>query len=253
MIAASGQFELDPESYDALVDWPKRLANEEPFYRRRFAEAGAQRVLDVACGTGHHVALFHSWGLHAEGADIDPPMIEFCRVQHGQSESLNWVIRSFTEPAAPPGTFDAAACVGNSLALVPDIETVAHVLKAMLASLRPGGVCIAQVVNLWRLTEGPTTWQKCQRRPRPDGDQILIKGMHRVGGCGHVDFIDIRLAGTQLRSATHAARFLGLRDTDLRSAALAGGADNVRFWGSYQETPYDPATSPDLILTCVRA
>jgi hypothetical protein len=133
------------------------------------------------------------------------------------------------------------------------METVAHVLKAMLASLRPGGICITQVVNLWRLAEGPTSWQKCQHRPRPDGDQILIKGMHRVGVCGHVDFIDLRLTGGRFRSFTHAARFLGLRDTDLRSAALAGGAANVRFWGSYQETPYDPATSPDLILTCLRA
>ena len=47
--------------YEAMVDWPKRLANEEPFYRRLFARIGARRVLDAACGTGHHASMFHAW------------------------------------------------------------------------------------------------------------------------------------------------------------------------------------------------
>ena len=45
--------EIDVELYDALVDWPKRLANEEPFYRQLFERYNVKSVLDVACGTGH--------------------------------------------------------------------------------------------------------------------------------------------------------------------------------------------------------
>ncbi len=66
------------EVFDELVDWPKRLANEEPFYRRLFARIGVRRLVDVACGTGRHAAMFHSWNLHVQAADISPRMIEPC-------------------------------------------------------------------------------------------------------------------------------------------------------------------------------
>jgi SAM-dependent methyltransferase len=252
MNSAGGQFELDPETYDALVDWPKRLANEEPFYRRRFEEVGAHRVLDAACGTGRHVAWFHSWGLFAEGADLEPAMVAYCRGKWGPAPSLNWVVRPFTD-AAPSADFDAVVCMGNSLALSPDVDTAAHAVRALLASLRPGGVCITQVVNLWRLPDGPTHWQKCARLALPaGGERILLKGMHRAGEFGHVDFVDLRLSGREFTSATHAARFLGLRDAALEAAVRAGGGCEARFYGSFQETPYDPRSSPDLIMVCRR-
>jgi SAM-dependent methyltransferase len=53
-------FEDRPELYDALVDWSKRLAREEPFFRAVFEQVAARRVLDAACGTGRHAALFQS-------------------------------------------------------------------------------------------------------------------------------------------------------------------------------------------------
>ena len=62
--------------YEAMIDWPKRLANEGPFYRRCFERVGVRCVADVACGTGHHAAMFHSWNLRVEGSDLSPRMIE---------------------------------------------------------------------------------------------------------------------------------------------------------------------------------
>ena len=65
--------------YEAMIDWQKRLASEGPFYRRLFDRVGVHSVLDVACGTGRHAAMFHSWGLRVEGADISANMIERAR------------------------------------------------------------------------------------------------------------------------------------------------------------------------------
>ena len=33
--------------YEAMIDWPRRLAREEPFYRRLFERSDARRVLDA--------------------------------------------------------------------------------------------------------------------------------------------------------------------------------------------------------------
>ena len=40
----------------------------------------------------------------------------------------------------------------------------------MIEALRPGGVLLVQVLNLWRLPDGPCVWQKCLRTRLPQGD-----------------------------------------------------------------------------------
>ena len=54
--------------YEAMIDWPKRLNAETPFFRRLFEQHNVKRVADVACGTGRHAAMYHSWGLEVEGS-----------------------------------------------------------------------------------------------------------------------------------------------------------------------------------------
>ena len=111
--------------YDAMIDWPKRLAHEGPFYRQLFERHGVRSVIDVACGTGRHAAMFRSWDLRVEGADISPAMIDRARAAFGEPAGLRWAVRGFDEPIAPAEPFDAAVCVGNSLPLAADMETVA--------------------------------------------------------------------------------------------------------------------------------
>jgi SAM-dependent methyltransferase len=238
--------------YDALVDWPKRLANEEPFYRELFARAQVRSVLDTACGTGRHAALFHSWGCRVEGADVSPAMIARCRQQFGEAESLHWVERAFDQPAAGRGPFDAVLCVGNSLALVADQAAVAQAVRTMLAATRTGGVCVIQVLNLWHLPDGPCVWQKC--RPTALGGQvhILVKGVHRAGPRGYVDLIDVTLTPAGATPRFDSQTFLGLEADDLTASAHACGARDVQCYGNFQRAPYDRPLSQDLIVVIDR-
>jgi ubiquinone/menaquinone biosynthesis C-methylase UbiE len=91
--------------YETTIDWTRRLGNEEAFYRELFDRVGARIVLDAACGTGHHAAMFCSWGMRVEGADISEAMIRRCRQRYGESGDLRWVVRGFDEPIAPPEGF----------------------------------------------------------------------------------------------------------------------------------------------------
>lgn len=246
------QFEIEPATYDAVIDWPKRLANEEPFYRRLFDEVGAERVLDAACGPGRHAAMFHSWGLSVEGADVDARMIEFCRSTHGESDRLRWRRRSFADPPPEPGAFDAVICVGNSLSLAEDDTLLERAVGAMLASLRPGGVCIVQALNLWKLPEGPTQWRTIKQIPHEGGRRLLLKGIHRVGDRGHVDLLHVYINRDDFRCEPHAGSFRGLRQSDLEHVAEMGGGVDCRFFGSQKFEPYARDESPDLIMVCKR-
>jgi SAM-dependent methyltransferase len=237
--------------YEALVNWPQRLAREEPFYRPLFAAHQVNRVLDVACGTGHHAAMFHRWGLSVEGADVSPAMIERARRQYGQSPDLRWAVRSFDQPSGAEGAFDAAICAGNSLALAADLPMVQQTINRMLAAVRPGGIALVHILNLWRLPDGPCVWQKCQRANLSEGEVLIVKGVHR---CGRQGFVDLIVAGLTPPTEMHTESIplLGLEAEELEQIARAAGASHCEFCGGYQGEPYDHESSLDLILVASR-
>jgi glycine/sarcosine N-methyltransferase len=233
--------------YEAMIDWPKRLANEEPFYRRLFARLAAQRVLDAACGTGRHAAMFHGWSLRVEGADVSPAMIARARGLFGEPEGLRWVVRGFDQPVETQEPFDAAICVGNSLSLAPDMVAVRAAIHELLAAVRPGGILVVQALNLWRLADGFCLWQKCQRATLTAGEFLILKGVHRGGPRGFVDLVLTESPGGSLKHSESVA-FLGLEATELGQMALQSGAKQIEFFGSYQGDPYNRQESPDLIM-----
>lgn len=236
--------------YEATIDWPKRLANEQGFYQWLFHRVHAQSVLDAACGTGRHAALFHSWNLRVEGADLSPAMIARCQRQFGQSDTLRWIVRPFDQPAQ--ASFDAVVCVGNSLALAPDHEAVRRALTNMLAAVRPGGALVLHVLNLWRMPDGPPTWQKCLRANLPQGDSLIIKGVHRATRRGFVDLLITNLTSTPPALQTECVPFLGLESADLEQAARAAGSTAIEFYGNYQRHPYHREQSQDLIIVAIK-
>ena len=95
MKPTSSAFEDLTDIYESLVDWPKRLERETPFYRELFAAQQVLTLRDVACGTGHHAAMFHRWGLQVEGLDVSATMIERAREKFGESTGLRWQVRGF--------------------------------------------------------------------------------------------------------------------------------------------------------------
>lgn len=238
--------------YEAMIDWPRRLANEGPLLRRLFERHGVSRVADVACGTGHHAHLFGSWGLQVEASDISPRMVGRARALFGESDRLRWHVRGFDQPAGPAGSFDAAVCFGNSLALAPGMEAAGLALRQMFHAVRAGGLVLVHVLNLWKLPDGPCVWQKLTRQTLPTGEAIILKGVHRAGCTGYVELAVIAdpAAGLALRSES--VPFLGLTAQGLEAAARDAGAAHVTFFGGYQEQPYDPAASTDLILVATR-
>ncbi|MCB9922256.1 MAG: class I SAM-dependent methyltransferase [Planctomycetaceae bacterium] len=232
--------------YEAMIDWQKRLANEGRFYRSLFDRVGVRSVADVACGTGRHAEMFHSWGLRVQGADISVNMIERARTNFGESNNLRWAVRSFDQPIQPSAPFDAVICTGNSLALASDMPTVERAVREMLAAVRGGGVVVLHVLNLWRLPDGPCVWQKCKRATLERGDVLIAKGVHRTGSSGYVDLI-IASLDTSTTMQTESVPILGIEAEKLDQTLRNAGASSVRIFGNYQEQPYNRDSSVDLI------
>jgi SAM-dependent methyltransferase len=140
--------------YDAVINWPKRLARELPLLESIAHEAGG-RVLVPACGTGGHVVALAQQGFEVLGFDADAEMLEFARrriesnataitAAHGTAE-----VRLLPMEAAADlhEEFGAAFCLGNPLpGLTADGQLLAA-LRGVAGALRPGGIFLTQNLN----------------------------------------------------------------------------------------------------------
>ena len=245
-------FGVCAERYDLLVDWPRRLEREAPFFRSLFQKHGVGRLADVACGTGHHAALFHSWGIDVEGSDISPDMIERCRLLHGEPDGLRWACRSYCESPRKPARFDAVLCLGNSLSLAGDRPSVERAVGTMISMARAGGIGVTQVLNRSRPTGKKLVWQKVRRGLVAGRDTLLVKAMIDVGDQNTVTLLEVELDQDPPRWHEETATLLRLGLDELRELIRQAGGRVVGALGDYDGEAFSATTSIDLILVWQR-
>jgi glycine/sarcosine N-methyltransferase len=240
--------------YDRFVNWPGRLAHELPFFQRLFEAERVRRVLDAACGTGHHALALAQAGYQVVGADLSAAMIEQAR-ENASATGIDgtFVVAGLGELAALGQTFDAALCLGNSLPHLLTAEAVAGALADFAAVLRPAGLLIVQNRNLNRV------WVE---RERFMGPQSHREGEREWLFVRFYDFHDETLTFNMVRLARTAegwsqqverTELRPIFGDDLAAALAAAGFEQVRFYGSYEGDAFDPARSGDLIAVARRA
>ncbi len=117
----------------------------------------------------------------------------------------------------------------------------------MARAVQQGGILVLQLANLWALPNGPCVWQKSRHLATPDGETIVVKGIHRCGSQGFVNLIVVPLA-RPAEFVSQSLPLLGFTAAQLTSWLSDAGAGLVQCFGSYQRTPYDASTSVDLIV-----
>lgn len=245
-------FGVSADRYDLLVDWPRRLEREAPLFRKLFQQYRVGRLADVACGTGHHAALFHTWGIDVEASDISLDMIERCRLLHGEPDGLRWLCRSFYEAPQQHAGFDAVLCLGNSLALAGDRPSVERAVSTMISMARAGGIGVIHVLNRSRPGDRKLIWQKVRRVQVAGRDALLIKAMIDIGDRDAVTLLEVELDQDPPRWHEKTATLLRLGVDELRDVIGRTGGRVVGVFGDYTGENFSAATSVDLILVWQR-
>ena len=237
--------------YDAMIDWPKRLAARSRSIGIGLRHLGAKQVLDAACGTGRHAAMFHDWGLEVEGADLSPAMIDRARAAFGRVSGSALGRAGIRSAGGGCGQLGRRGLRGQFAGPGAGPRDGAASIGQMIKAVRPGGVLLVQVLNLWRLADGPCLWQKCLRTRLPQGDAVILKGIHRSDDRGFVELVVADPSGGPLL-AHESPIFLGIERNELDAAAREAGAADVQFFGGYDRQPYDRESSVDLLMAARR-
>ena len=143
--------------YDAF-DGPR---DDLPAYLGIATELGAQRVLDVGCGTGSLAIALARTGRIVTGIDPAAASLEVARAKDGAA-AVTWIHGDADR--IPPIGADLAVMTGNVAQVFLTDEDWARVLRAIATALRPGGYLVFETRRPerraweeWAADPGPLT------------------------------------------------------------------------------------------------
>ncbi|MEV0899176.1 class I SAM-dependent methyltransferase [Actinoplanes sp. NPDC049802] len=101
---------------------------------------GARSLLDVACGTGAHLATLEEFFDPVAGVEYSPDMLAVARRRLPGRSLHAGDMRDFDLGR----TFDAVTCMGNSVACMATEAELQAAVGRMAAHLNPGGVLVVE-------------------------------------------------------------------------------------------------------------
>src|SRR5450759_1441931 len=153
-------YEKSARIYDLLYVGTgiKDYEAESAELRRMIEESspGARTLLDVACGTGAHLAALSRW-YEVEGADISPAMLAVARGRVPGVALHQADMRTIDLGK----TFDAVICLFSSIGYITDPKEMRSTVARLAAHVAPGGVLI---LDGW---VRPDAW-RAGNRPEPE-------------------------------------------------------------------------------------
>ena len=143
-------FRQSARLYDAVYSWkdyPREAELVHEFVQAR--KPGAATLLDVACGTGAHLAELRG-RYRCEGLDLDPNLLSVARGRLPDVPLHEGDMRDFDLGRR----FDVVTCLFSSIGYMLAVEELEASVAAMARHLEPGGVLL---VEPWLTPEAVVT------------------------------------------------------------------------------------------------
>ena len=247
--------------YDRFVNWEGRLRHELPFLIRMIdgcsdeTQAGGVRVLDAACGTGHHAIALARRGYQAAGADLSAAMVERARVNARDAGlEIPFHVAGLGQLSALGQRYDACLCLGNSLPHLLTADAVADALADFATILRPGGVLVLQNRNFDRVwAERPRFMDPQSWQGEPETDEMLfVRFYDFYPETITFNMVRLRRVTGAWQQEVDSTELRPIQSPDLATALARAGFGRVAFYGGYDGSEFDPARSGDLIAVAYR-
>jgi 2-polyprenyl-3-methyl-5-hydroxy-6-metoxy-1,4-benzoquinol methylase len=239
--------------YDHFVDWDQRLAHELPFFECLFGEHEVRQVLDVACGTGHHVLALAQRGYQVLGTDLSRAMIDRARANAAALDlDVAFEVAGFGQMAGLGRSFDAVLCLGNSLPHLLTEAAVDEALADLVAVLRPGGVLVMQNRNFDRVWARQERFMPPQSYQAGEEEQIFVRFYDFQAETITFHMIRLQRAADGWEQQVQATELRPILADDLTTALGRAGFGEVMCYGGYEGKAFDPEQSGDLVTVAKR-
>lgn len=225
-------------AYDNTIDWESRLSREMPFLLSLIEKTDKPRVLDMACGSGRHSIALAARGADVIGIDSSKSMILAAEI-HAKEQGVTpkFIVANMKSVKdTAEGSFDLIVCLGNSLALVNDIDTLKHVVRDVFQILKDGGSFVVQVLNFEEIH-----WSGFRNFPMKTGK---LSNGEEITFARLFEHSDYPFSSTLVMSAfrkkegewtseVSTQKVLNLKHNQMKSILLEAGFSSVEIYSNY--------------------
>jgi len=201
-----------------------------------------QRILDLCCGHGRHLAPLLERGYAAVGLDASDLMVTRAQAAVRRTGRRGSVVRGEAQhlPFAE-GAFDVALCLFNSFGYLASDEGNEQVLRETARCLRPGGRFLLDTRNrAYQLSQLPFS----EIVPVPGGRAVWLECRHDARRGRLVS--EFRCAGTG--RLLHRASIRSYSLSQLERLLKRSGLPIIDLYGGYDWTPFRGDSRELLIL-----
>lgn len=237
------EYQILADVYD-ILNPKEEVFDQRPFFDALVKKYSVLRVLDCACGTGWHLALFHDMGLTSFGSDISPEMLALAKTNlEGKyvpvkKEDFRTLGNSWGE------SFDMITCLTTSLPHMLTDEDVLAALTSMYDRLNTGGVLvISNGITDALLTNKP---KFIPARVLPGEAFYFVMEYPENQLIFNVVYVKKTSEGFDHKFTSIV--YNAMRKSVLERAFAKTSYKNVFYYGDYDMSPYDPTLSSKLIV-----
>lgn len=235
--------------YDQMINWKARLEKETPFLQRLFNEKRINKVMDLACGSGHHAKLFHKWGCEVVGVDPSEAMISLAREGTEELEDIKFVQADFLNfNESVDSDFHAVFSMGNSLPHLKTRDDLKKTLQNIFDSLKPDGVFVFQNRNYDRLMETKERFLFPTTHRTADKEQIFFRFNDFEDDIVRFNIVNFTRVGEKgWLHEVLSTELYPWRQKEMEAILREVGFVALNFYGDFSGMPFQEKTSTDLV------
>ncbi|MBU2915908.1 class I SAM-dependent methyltransferase [Reichenbachiella agariperforans] len=195
------------------------------------------KILDLACGKGRHSIYLNEKGFDVTGVDLSEQNITFAKTK--ENNTLHFDIHDMRDIYRPE-TFDYVFNLFTSFGYFDSIDENLDVIRATVASLKPGGKLLIDFLNPYVVVnhlveaEDKTIDNIHFKISREyTDDQYIVKNISVDDHGQHFDYME---------------KVKAIRRTDFLNYFDANGLKVLDLFGDYSLAPYEKEKSDRLIF-----
>ncbi|MHA1802701.1 MAG: class I SAM-dependent methyltransferase [Candidatus Heimdallarchaeaceae archaeon] len=242
------------ELYDIMIDWRKRLENEIPFLESHFRKIKVEKssILEVACGTGHHILELVKKGYNVIGLDIDPTMIAVANDRLKDFDIQLYVKDFLANEAQVPlcDHFDGVFCLGNAVGMMAQSSGYETIIKKFYDLLKTNGILIFQILNMEKDRNG---WSRPTSHRTKHGEYIFIRGFKTTNKTINPEILTLFKNGGNPQwelLSVGSAEIPRITKNNLVKILEKNLFKNIQVFGSYLSEHFIQNSSMDMIFVC---
>jgi len=230
--------------YD-LLQPKEEIFRQKPFFQKLIKDHDLHSCLDCACGTGWHLYLLHQLGLHCAGSDQSAAMLQQARhnLQDLSIPLKNADFRKLSESWSQQ--FDLLICMTTSFLHNRSLAQAIQTLRSMHICLKKAGILV--------IDNGVAdTFFKARPKFLPGRigtEQAFYFFLEYPDPRTAIfNILKVKKTATGFEHDFQTMSYLTMGQKEVEQCFAQVNFSSVRYYGQFDFSPYEPASSPRLIV-----